>query len=103
MTTKRPAFLTRENAPPEIAARWDDDWHFVGNVPVDHRSVAAMCKRCNAGWRAPESESAPNRRFAVVDLQARRFISGAAIITIYFGACTKCNEVHFATSLWEKA
>jgi hypothetical protein len=96
-----------ENVPPEMVARFDQAWHFVGEVNAEQPSdpapfMRAICKVCHQRpvLRYP-ANSGPITRDMVpyVEMRGYKFITDDMIeVMVYFGICEKCDRVYWARS-----
>lgn len=92
-----------ENVPSEMVGRFDQPWHFVGEVEGDRHYLRTICKKCDEQrairsvlW-SPETSLIERETFETVDMQGHLFITDDMIeCVVYFGVCHKCDSVHWA-------
>lgn len=80
-----------ENLPAEMSSRFDQPWHFVGDVgpSLTGRELKVLCTQCND----------------VTHLQLYRYMNELGVqFGVYFGVCVSCDRVYWAyqcLDLWE--
>ena len=95
------AFVHCESVPPEMAGRFDEPWHFVGEVYGDRSYVSVFCDRCRERSRPKVFVDLPSHRrsikFQIIHLRGHLFITDDMIeVMVYFGICEECDAVHWA-------
>ena len=92
------ALLDCEDVPACMSERFDQPWHFVGEVEPKHYSLNAVCMRCaDRPIRLKEQIRVEEIIYQIVPMQSYLFITDDMIeVTIYFGVCDKCDRVYWA-------
>ena len=95
------ALMDCENVPPEMSARFDQPWHFLGEVKGSPYHLHAMCGKCltlerdSSMWYSelPIHYKPP----IIVNMKSHLFITDDMLeVRVYFGVCDKCDSVYWA-------
>jgi hypothetical protein len=87
-----------ENMPAEMAGRFDQPWHFVGEARGNPRALECLCEKCRPKIPLRVSDTVDAReRIQTVHLRGHLFITDDMLkVVIYFGVCDKCDSVYWA-------
>lgn len=97
------AFLDCENLPAEMVGRFDQPWHFVGEVRRGGPSLYAGCVQCHSRRNPlqlrfyPDGIASVCKPVPIVSMKGYPFITDDMIeVVVYFGVCDDCDAVHWA-------
>ena len=92
------AFIDCKDIPEAMQGRFDQPWHFLGDVTPAGSVMQCLCGRCNP----PNNMYQPNEEIAdapvqMVYLMGHLFVTDDMLeVTVYFGVCGECDKVYWA-------
>lgn len=92
-------FLDCHGVPPEMIARFDRPWNFIGEIEHDFPYLRAFCKKCN---QRPVEVSRYDYdpkydSIRIVDMKGHEFVTGDMLyVFVWFGVCDECDSIYWA-------